>query len=131
MGCFSIQPTKRPAAPDVAQCFLDLYNDSCARVQDEGLFVLLKKCREMVHSCRQDSAKSQASGPVLSESDIAILLLYEDSWDDIGSNLRLAPETSFLLGAGIFWNFIDTENVEVPHTRVSRTTASPKGAPEV
>lgn len=39
------------------------------------------------------------------------LLSYEDSWDG-PEDLRLAPEISFLLGAAIFYKFVNFQDVE-------------------
>ena len=90
------------------------------------LSTLLEKCREVVHSRRVDHSKPGPPQYVLSKSDTATLLQLEDSWDDPGSDLRLAPEVRFLIGAGILWDLIDVNYVKDRATIVSRGS-SPEG----
>lgn len=60
-------------------------------------------------------------------SDVATLLKFDDSWDDPGSDMRLAPEASFLIGSGLLWDLVNPDHVHVPNAIVSRGTSFPKG----
>lgn len=124
-GCLAIRPSSRLTAFEVAQRFLDQYNDKCAKIEDQAIHTLVAKCRKMIHARRVDHSKPPET--LLSESDVILLLHYMDSWDDPGSTLRLAPEVCFLIGAGILWEIIDADLVRVGPTVIGRETRSPKG----
>lgn len=126
-GCLATRPSSRLAAFEITQQLLDEYNDVCAKIEDHEIYALVEKCRKMVHARRIDHSK--VPDKALSKVEIVLLLQYVDSWDDPGSPLRLAPEASFLIGAGILWDLIDVDHVQVRPTIVSRGTVSPKGIP--
>jgi len=104
-------PSRRPKASSVAQRLLDEYNDVCAKASiqtsAEQILALKSRCHEMVRQCR----RKKDLGPVLTSMETELLLRYEDSWDG-PEDLRLAPEISFLLGAGIFYKFVNFQDVE-------------------
>jgi serine/threonine protein kinase len=120
--CLNFKPSKRPRASDVHQRLLDEYNDSCAATQNPNLLAIVSRCRQMIHDRRLNHAGEPTQ--TFSESDINVLLDYQDSWDDTGSALRFAPEVAFLIGAGILWDLIDIKQVQVPSTVVTRDTGS-------
>jgi len=124
-GCFASTPSKRTPAFELAQRLLDEYNDGCARVSNTAIFDVIQRCRSLVEARRIDHSKSPDI--VYSESDIATLTEFDDSWDDSGSNLRLAPEASFLIGAGILWDLITLDLIQIPAAIISRGSSVPKG----
>jgi len=50
-----------------------------------------------------------------------------DSWDDPGSELRLAPLAMFLIGAGLVWGLLDINHIPVQTNIVSRGPTSSDG----
>ena len=123
-GVLNSRPSTRTTAAEMAQVFQDRYNDACAAgLEDQSVVALFEKCRAMIEACRRYST----SPDMLSESETATLLQYEDSWDDPGSNLRLAPQALFLIGAGIMWGLINIDHIHLPSSIVSRGTSYPKG----
>jgi hypothetical protein len=125
--CLAIQQKNRPKAIEIVQRFLDQYNDSCTKTEDQATYALLEKCRSMVSSYRRDEAEPRSADFKFSRADTDALLQFEDSWDDPGSPLRLAPQVNFLIGAGIFWDLIDVTQVQIRSVVVSRGTTSPEG----
>lgn len=120
-------PSKRPQASEVAARLLDEYNDSSARGKDpdDGILELLSRSRKLV-----DDRRRNHSTPVkekFMKNDIKALVDLRDSWDEPDSNLRLAPEVSFLLGAGIYWGLIDVNDAQVPFSVVGRGTGPRDG----
>lgn len=125
--CLVIQQKNRPKAIEVVQKLLDQYNDSCTKVEDQATYTLLEKGRSMISSCRRDETEPRSPNFKFSQEDTAALLQFEDSWDEPGSPLRLAPQVNFLIGAGIFWDLIDVTRVQIRSVVVSRGTTSPEG----
>jgi len=124
-GCFASTPSKRTPAFELAQRLLDEYNDSCARLANTAIYDVIRRCRSLVEARRIDHSKS--SDIVYSESDTATLMEFDDSWDDSGSNFRLAPEATFIIGAGILWDLIKLDQIQIPSTIISRGSSFPKG----
>ena len=123
-GVLTSRPSQRTTAAEIAQRFQDRYNDACAaQFEDQSVIKLFKKCHAMVEACRRHSA----SPDMLSESETVTLLQHEESWDDPESNLRLAPQALFLIGAGIMWGLINVDHIHLPSSIVSRGTSYPKG----
>lgn len=122
---FSPKPSKRVTAMELSQRILDEYNDLCGREEQQDIASTIQRCREMVNSRRHRHSKEPAEQ--FSGSDIGTLFELDDSWDDPGSGLRLAPEAMFLIGAGILWDLIPLDMVDVPSSAVRKTTSSPKG----
>jgi len=124
-GCFCKRPQNRPTAQELAQRFLDKYNEECSRDDDDYAEIskLLEEGQKMIYSARR-----KAHGPsAFSETGIEKLLEFETSWDEPGYPVRLAPQINFLIGAGVFWNLIPLKFVQLPATIVNRGTASPEG----
>ena len=125
--CVISKPTQRPKAFEVAQWFLDQYNDSCAKIENLEAASVIEKCRLLIDACRTGKDSSNGSENTYSVSDTNILLELDDSWDGPESILRLAPQASFLIGAGIFWGLINLDHIQLPDMFVSRGTSSAKG----
>ena len=109
----------------MAQRLLDEYNDSCAVVQEQSdVVAVISRCRDLVHDRRLNHVNPPTA--TFSKSDIAALLALQDSWDDPGSALRLAPEVAFLIGAGIEWDLVEAKDFQLTSTLVSgRGTGAP------
>lgn len=134
--CLNSHPSSRPNAAQVQQLFSDKHADACAKSVHSGISGisdLLEKGRNAIDARRRGQSTSIS---VLTREDVADLLAFENSWDDVesldpdnesGSLLRLAPQVKFLLGAGILWEVIDVDHVRVRPTIVSRGTNSLKG----
>lgn len=121
----SSRPSKRVTATELAQCLLDEYNDLCAKEEQPDIACTIQRCRAIVDSRRHRHSKVPTEG--FSTSDIDMLKDFDDSWDDPGSGLRLAPEAMFLIGAGILWDLIPLDMIDIPSSAVSKVTSSPKG----
>ena len=119
-------PSKRPKASDVSARLLDEYNDSCAgpMIANEAK-ILVNKCRQLVAHCRIDHSLS--AKVKLERADVAALVELRDSWDDDGFNLCLAPEVSFILGAGIYLGLIEANDAQVPFSIVGRGAGDMEG----
>jgi serine/threonine protein kinase len=130
--CLNTTPSKRPQTGDVASRLLDEYNDSCARKthQDELISAAVSRSRQLVADRRLNHSSTRKQKEKIEKSDIEVLVDLRDSWDEIGSGFRLAPEVSFLIGAGIFWDLIDVNDVEVSSNVVSRGFEPRDGIPE-
>ena len=122
---FAPKPSKRVRVSDIAQRLLDEYNDLCANVEDRAVASTFERCRAMIDSRRL--SHSREPDECFSESDVNILLQFDDSWDDLDSGLRLAPQAMFLIGAGVMWDLIPVEMIQLSPTIVSRGTTNPKG----
>ena len=127
-GCLSFKPSIRPLASEVRARLLAEYNDSCARATDggDGILELLSRTRKLV----DDRRRSHAGLPKekVGNEEVKALVDLRDCWDESGSeSLRLAPEISFLLGAGIYWDLIDVKDAEVSIGVVGRGTRSREG----
>jgi len=124
--CFQLIPSKRPSAALVAQNLLDEYNDRCARSALEEPDVetiatvkrrswdLLKVCRNQYWDNKNDY--KQVTPQRIGEQETLALLQSLESWNE-PAELTLAPEIHFLLGAGIFWGFVDPKTVDTQGPR--------------
>lgn len=128
--CFAKIPTARPASTFLAQRFLDYYNNCSANSEgtqaDAEVIKIKEKCSALVHNRRLNHKTTPIMQEMLTNSETLTLLHHEDSWDDAAC-LRLAPEISFLVGAGIFWGLIDTKDVYELSYDSSRVTNSVEG----
>lgn len=127
-ACLNISlPSKRPRSSEIAARLLDEYNDSTAKekVGKDVVLDLLSRSRQLIHNRRRDH--STPHHDKISQEDVNTLIGLRDSWDEAGSDLRLAPEVSFLLGAGIYWNLVDVNNAQVPYSVVGRGTGPRDG----
>ena len=117
--CFDVVPSARPKSAILSQRLLDKYNDACAKSAIEELsndrtamteiMTLLQRCQELVLQGRRNLPKNPKD--ILQPSEVDLLFQYEDSWDQPAS-LRLAPETCFLVGAGLLWDYIEVSDIE-------------------
>jgi hypothetical protein len=119
------RPSKRPRASDVAARLLKEYNDNAAhgKARANLSLALLSRCRQPVDDCRRNH--STPPKEKLAKEDVTSLIDLQDSWDERGSDLRLAPEVSFLLG--IYWGLIDVNDAQVPFSVVGRGTGTRNG----
>jgi hypothetical protein len=101
-SCLVTKPTQRANAFEVAQWFLDQYNDACAKIENLAAASIIDKCRSLIDARRIEKDKSKEAQNMFSISDTKTLLELDDLWGCPESNLRLAPQASFLIGAGIF-----------------------------
>lgn len=85
---------------------------------------LKQHCRDLLDYSRHNSKKGPKS--ILTCDETKLLLQYEDSWDE-PAGLRLAPETCFLLGAGLFYGYVKAENISRVRLGVSQDMKSLKG----
>jgi hypothetical protein len=97
----------------------------CARAESVTQYAVVERCRGLVESRRRGDPKKPDEA--FSELDISTLLKFDDSWDDPGSDLRLAPEATFLIGSGILWDLVNPDEVKVPSQIVGRDSSFPKG----
>src|SRR5271169_7137685 len=124
--CFDRDPTKRPRAFELFQRLMDEYNRRCAEAEGKGsISDLLERCREKVQHCRISPDSPPKS--TFSKLETSQLLEYGESWESEGSGLRLAPEVTFLIGAGLLWDLIDPHFVQVSSTVVGRGSSSIEG----
>lgn len=125
-GCFK-DPTKRPSAQKLHQRLLDKYNEEYAKEQQLHLDVLklLETGHKIIYSQRETGGKRALAVIPLSSTDIATLLKFASR--DKGSKLQLAPKVNFTLGAGIFWDIIDPDLVNLSRDIVSPRLPSPTG----
>jgi serine/threonine protein kinase len=130
--CLNTTPSKRPQAGDVASRLLDEYNDSCAgkTPRDELISAVISRSRQLVADRRLNRSSSPKPKEKIEKSDIEVLMDLRNSWDESGSGFRLAPEASFLVGAGIFWDLMDVNDVQVSSNVVSRGFESKDGIHE-
>jgi len=126
-GCLSSQPSIRPQASEVRARLLDEYNDSCARANysSDGILERLSRTRKLVDDRRRNHAEPPKEK--LHNEEVKALVDLRGSWDESGSDLRLAPEISFLLGAGIYWDLIDVNAADVSIGVVGRGTGRREG----
>lgn len=123
--CFRKSPKERPSAAVLSQRLLDEFNKMRAKLamrQKDVMEItnLKSKCRELIFRYRKQHFEQkgqkappplmQHEGSVLTDSETSILFENLDSWNEPAS-LTLAPEMSFVIGAGLFWGFIDSKNV--------------------
>ena len=122
-------PSKRPQSSEVAARLLDEYNDSAAKqeVHKDLASDLLSRSRQLIHNRRRNH--STPPKDKFRPEDVKVLIDLRDSWDDTGSDLRLAPEVSFLLGAGIYWDLVDINDAQVPCSVVGRGAGPREGKP--
>jgi len=140
------RPSKRPKAIDIAQRFLDQYNDSCLTAEDTDFGALLRNSKALIDQQRlkhaednlkkqmvkddskgrksetSDPAEAQQEKTCLTEEETKRILRTISSWDTPGSNLRLAPECMFILGGGLVWGVVDINHIPIEASRVSRAT---------
>lgn len=144
---FNSRASQRPSAAEISKRFLDLYNDYGLAARDAELSDLFNKTRKLIHKQRlqrcQDKMEERniglwqqnspqrvrepASDTSLTKAEVRKILQWKDSWDDPGSDLRLAPECMFILGAGILWDIVDIRHIPIESNHVSRDTNSPDG----
>jgi len=127
--CLNTVPSARPRSSPLAQRLLDEYNDSCAKVASAQALVgdiiaLTQICKELVNRCRTNREEGPAR--ILTSTQTNLLFQYEDSWDEPVS-LRLAPEICFLIGAGLFYGYINLEDVEQNRKVIANDMRSLKG----
>ena len=122
-------PSMRPPSSEVAARLLDEYNDSAAKqkVHNDLSLNLLSRSRQLIHNRRRNH--SAPPNEKFRPEDVKTLIGLRDSWDDAGSDLRLAPEVSFLLGAGIYWDLVDINDAQVAYSVVGRGTGPREGKP--
>ena len=127
--CLNVKPSKRPHSSDVASRLLDEYNDSCARntPQDDVISAAISRGRKLVDELRLYHTSPKKPKPKFHKGDVDVLLGLRGSWDESGLGFQLAPEVSFLLGAGIFWELIDVNDVQVSSSIVGRGTGPTGG----
>jgi hypothetical protein len=128
--CLQILPSSRPKAALLTQRLLDEYNDSCARISAAQISIgqlieLRRQCRTLVDECR---CTRKDPSRVLTTYETGLLFKYEDSWDEPTASLRLAPEINFLLGAGVFWGYINLEDVEKHRKGIADEMRSVEGS---
>lgn len=117
-GCLNVTPSKRLHSGDVASRLLDEYNDSCARntPHDEAI----SRTRELIDERRLDHTSPRKLKHKIQKADVDVLVGLRDSWDEGGLGFQFAPEVSFLIGAGILWDLIDVNDVQVSSSIVGR-----------
>lgn len=129
--CLNIVPSKRPPSGIVASRLLDEYNDSCARntFQDNAILEAISRGRKLVDERRLDHRSPQKPKNKFQRADVDVLVGFRGSWDESGPGFRLAPDVSFLIGAGIFWDLIDVNinGVQVSSSIVGRGTGPADG----
>ena len=86
---------------------------------------MLERLRKLIHVRRLEHSKPP--DVVLSEDETRTVLERTFSWDDPGSELRLAPLSMFIIGAGLVWDLLDINHIPVPTSIVSRGPTSPDG----
>jgi hypothetical protein len=137
-GCFQELPSKRVNAALFAQKLLDEYNDSCAKsalrhADVEAITSAKTKCWDWLKTSREqywrknNDYKQVKPNGMLMETDTSILLQCLESWNE-PAGLTLAPEIHFLVGAGIFWGFIDPSHVDREGPSESTRSRFCKGA---
>ena len=111
----------------MAARLLDECNDSHARTNERAndTMELLSRIRKLLHDRRRNH--SYPPKEKFMKEDVKALVDLRGSWEDPGSDLRLAPEVSFLLGAGVYWDLMDVNDAQAPFSVVGRGTGLLEG----